>query len=290
MRSLGDLYLKTCNKSCKNKTIIKTIIIKNTDIKNIYYYIQGLNIIVAYLSSLCVDSYYTFSSNKITITLLHMEYNLELISNMDSFTSAMKFYCFKEICEIVRIFQSFDLIHGNIKPTNVFITKERKLCTSDYFLNELRELRNHSTLFYCYLSPEQILGLEVSKQSDIWSLGCLLYFLLTKQHLFSSTSFYHLIKLQHEKNRINLTYPSIYNEVINSSLKYKPSNRIRITEILQLICKSILLYNILYIVLDNAQFDDFYNINDKEIFILRLTNNVMISPNDERMLILQTSI
>lgn len=54
----------------------------------------------------------------------------------------------------------------------------------EVFDDEFEQLleQNHK-----YVAPE-MLNLECTKKSDIWSLGALLYFLITKKHLFDFES------------------------------------------------------------------------------------------------------
>lgn len=222
--------------------VIKTIRIKNSNKKSVLHYYHNIKITKTYLSHLTVEGYYTFSSNILKCESMQMEMNLEQMIHSNNLTYEMSANNFKEICHIVKYFQFYDLIHGNLKPTNIFITKERKICTLDYFLNEIREIVNPNVIYYYYFSPEQISGKEMNSTSDIWSLGCVLYFIFAKSHLFVSDSLYHLISLQQNTKFINLTCPSVYNDIINGTLKYIPKERMTIREILQLLSNSIILY------------------------------------------------
>ena len=46
-----------------------------------------------------------------------------------------------------------------------------------------------------YLSPEQILGKDVTIQSDIYSLGATFYHMVTGEHPFQGTDVYNIIHL-----------------------------------------------------------------------------------------------
>lgn len=184
-------------------------------------------------------------------------------------------------------------MHGNLKPTNLFITKERKVYTSDYFLNEIREIVNPVTAFYYYFSPEQISGKEINYNSDIWSLGCVLYYIFSKSDLFFSKSLLHVISLQQNFKFINLTCPSVYNDIINGTLKYYPKDRMTLREILHLLSNSIIYikYHFFYFfILDKTEPDEFYDVNRQERAILRIMNNIVANPDDEKLIIVNPSM
>ena len=90
-----------------------------------------------------------------------------------------------EIAEALQEAHSYDLVHGDIRPTNIIVSVEgvAKLC--NYGLSMRIDLSTDFKLpgeFYdCvyYASPEQINGLDVDIRSDIYSLGATLFVLAT---------------------------------------------------------------------------------------------------------------
>ena len=95
----------------------------------------------------------------------------------------------REICRAIEHAHQNNIIHRDIKPTNVLISKDGKLKITDFGVakdEKARDLTSVGTLIGtpCYMSPEQALGKRLSAQSDIYSLGIVLYEILTGKKPF----------------------------------------------------------------------------------------------------------
>uniref|UniRef100_A0A8C6M9B7 Protein kinase domain-containing protein n=1 Tax=Nothobranchius furzeri TaxID=105023 RepID=A0A8C6M9B7_NOTFU len=90
--------------------------------------------------------------------------------------------------------------HGNIRPENVMLTNHRhqpfKIKLGGF--GKADETSNLSATQMPHISgftaPEVFLGGDVKKNTDMWSLGCMLAFLYCGKHIFPPESEYHYMK------------------------------------------------------------------------------------------------
>lgn len=90
----------------------------------------------------------------------------------------------EQILSAVAQAHSLGIIHRDLKPLNILMDKEGNIKISDFgiamALNDEGMTQTNSVLGTVhYLSPEQACGSQATKRSDIYSLGVILYELLT---------------------------------------------------------------------------------------------------------------
>lgn len=95
----------------------------------------------------------------------------------------------RQLLEVLEALNARNIAHFDLKPANLFFhRKSRSLTVIDFGgARDTRELHVKPITTATHRAPEYLLKKTVSPAYDLWSLGCILYFLLTDRILFPIT-------------------------------------------------------------------------------------------------------
>lgn len=128
------------------------------------------------------------------------------------------------------------VVHRDIKPTNILITKDQDVKIADFSIAHLMTADTTNTMPMGfvgsprYMSPEQVQEDQITNQTDLFSLGIVMYELLTGKHPFAADSFSRLIHMIiNEKHPPLSTHrsdvPEILEKIIHHALQKNPEKR-----------------------------------------------------------------
>jgi eukaryotic-like serine/threonine-protein kinase len=123
------------------------------------------------------------------------------------------------------------IVHGDLQPKNLFVTANGNIKIADFGLARLKGPRVGDVMCAVpYLSPEQVRGEEVDFRSDIFSLGCVLYEMITGHTPFIRSSIVETASaiLKEEPRKISETkrqIPPELDQVISHCLEKKLCSR-----------------------------------------------------------------
>ena len=128
------------------------------------------------------------------------------------------------------------VVHRDIKPTNILVTRDLNIKIADFSIAHVMSSDTTNTMPMGfvgsprYMSPEQVQEDNITNQTDLFSLGIVMYELLTGKHPFMVESFSRLIHvIINEKPPPMRTYradlPEILEKIVYHALQKSKEKR-----------------------------------------------------------------
>jgi len=141
-----------------------------------------------------------------------------------------------QVCSALEYAHKMGIIHRDIKPANIMVMENFRVKVMDFGIAHFKSSSMTQTGIAMgtpnYISPEQLKGKEVTPSSDIFSLGVVLYELLTHTKPFTGDSISALVyKITNENppppSTLDPKVPPLFDLVLKKSLAKDPAERYR---------------------------------------------------------------
>jgi tRNA A-37 threonylcarbamoyl transferase component Bud32/tetratricopeptide (TPR) repeat protein len=158
----------------------------------------------------------------------------KVISSGEKISTQEVIQLMDQLCKALDYAHDNGIIHRDIKPANILLDKEGKPFIVDFGVARLETstLTEAGTTLGTpsYMSPEQVMGKKVDRRSDIFSLGSILYELLTGKRAFQAQSITTVIYKIINEEPVALTeakkgLPIGFEQIVCKSLAKDPKDR-----------------------------------------------------------------
>ncbi len=136
-----------------------------------------------------------------------------------------------EIAEGLAAAHSTGIVHGNLNSKNIYLTSDGCIKILDFGLARFTRPRVGSVMrSVAYLSPERLAGNDADVRSDIFSLGCILYEMISGRCAFACPSVFEtvsaILKKEPQKlSELKKDIPLELDDVISRCLEKEPGAR-----------------------------------------------------------------
>lgn len=120
----------------------------------------------------------------------------------------------REICRALEALHAQEIVHRDLKPNNIILDSNNIAKIVDFGIAKLLNSSGDTITQYgsilgtpAYMSPEQCLGQRVDERSDVYSVGCTLFEMLTGMKAFESQTAMEALAKQIDEDRSHLEKP-----------------------------------------------------------------------------------
>ena len=135
-------------------------------------------------------------------------------------------------CNAIDYAHRQNIIHRDINPSNIMLNKEGIPKITDFGIAQMTQETYEMGVWGTpsYMSPEQLTDETIGSYSDVFSLGCVLYELLTGEVAFPGKNSYAIMyKITNEDptpiTELQPELPGIFDDIITKALAKDPAKR-----------------------------------------------------------------
>ena len=117
----------------------------------------------------------------------------QIVQTNGAFKEQVALDIFIKLLDAFSYIHSKSCIHRDVKPSNIIIRPDGSICVIDFGIAKDSKTSTGKTIGRVvgtdgYMSPEQANGYNIDTRTDIYSLGCLLHYMLTGTHAIPKQS------------------------------------------------------------------------------------------------------
>ncbi len=171
----------------------------------------------------------------ISMKYIHGQTLKEIIQTTGKLTIDKAIDVTRQICSALEAAHSKGIIHRDLKPQNIMLDKSGKVYVLDFGIARSvsgTSLTESGAILGTpdFMSPEQFLGHPIDQRSDIWSLGIMMYEMVTGSQPFKEeyreAIAYSILNLKPVlPSLLNPQVPKEVEKIIMKCLEKKPENR-----------------------------------------------------------------
>ncbi|MGD0733535.1 MAG: protein kinase [Terracidiphilus sp.] len=155
------------------------------------------------------------------------------------FTLIERLEIVRQVCLALGYAHQKGVVHRDIKPANVMVQPDGNIKIVDFGVARLASHSGHTQAgmvigTFHYISPERLLGKPADGRADIWSVGVILYQLLTGRLPFPGddpATLHRVIREAHEPlSSAHAGYPPVLDHILDRALAKDPIDRYETAE------------------------------------------------------------